>query len=334
MISDQGILFIEPTQPASDEATVDHFTRRMTAAFRQAIATEVYKGLHLCVCGACGPSANYRLPNGERTNSLCVHYLAHHRSEVPPGQLDRIGAFASGEQDPNDAELQGPELVLARVQASVENTLGADRLNTWTHWGLDLDRLSRNLRGGWLPAILGYSPVRREAEDLLSLLGAIQPGRLGVVRMVVEQNHGDVRRWAEQALRIPGWNRGLWVSPLVALIQSSEGSELRTLAENLLLLGSAARAAVPKLMELAKRAGVDRKHQYDLGVALHEIGNTAGVDLVRPILPKPGPRGVCSSCSDSGDCYCKRRRGVISQQCFWCDGSGKCHVCSGVGTSG
>lgn len=41
----------------------------------------------------------------------------------------------------------------------------------------------------------------------------------------MEQAHGDVRRWAERALRIPAWDRDVWVSLLVALLPRLQGDE-------------------------------------------------------------------------------------------------------------
>src|SRR5262245_1355844 len=118
MISDRGLLYIEPTQPASAEPVLDHLTRKMAAAFRKARLSEWGScGVHECVFGARSTSRDYLLPNGEVTNSLCVHYVAHHRSEVPAGQLARIEAFTFGKAKPPAELLQVPEVVLAGVRA-------------------------------------------------------------------------------------------------------------------------------------------------------------------------------------------------------------------------
>jgi len=332
MIWDEGLLYIEPAQPASTEPVLDHLTRKMAAAFRKARLSEWGScGVHECVCGAHSTSRDYRLPNGEVTNSLCVHYVAHHRSEVPAGQLARIEAFTFGEAEPPAEQLQGPEVVLARVRARVENWLGANRLNTWTGWGLDVSALSRNLRGGRLPAMQGYSPARSDAEDLLTLLCSIQADSLSCVEAAVEQDHGGVQQWGQQALRIPGWDRGLWVSPLLALIQWCKGMERRSAAMKLRLLGRAATAAGPALLELVKREAGDRDYQYDLSLALRDLGEVLGVSLLSQIPPRPGQVGTCGYCDGSGDCYCKRKGMASSNQCARCNGSGKCHICKGTG---
>src|SRR5262245_4444690 len=102
----KGLLFLEPTQQASPVALIDHLTRRMCAAFRKAInpsrAIGGYRGRHECICGALSSTQDHCLPNGDLTNSLCVHYLAHHRPEVPPEELLRVEAFDGREAEPTD----------------------------------------------------------------------------------------------------------------------------------------------------------------------------------------------------------------------------------------
>jgi hypothetical protein len=279
MIYDKGLLYIEPTQPASAEPVLDHLTRKMAAAFRKARESEWgSRGFHECVCGAQSTSHDYLLPNSEVTNSLCVHYVAHHRSEVPAGQLARIEAFTFGEAEPPAKRLQGPEVVLARVRARVKRWLKGNRLTTWTRWGLDVESLSRNLRGGRLPARQGYSPARSDAEDLLTLLAAIQADEVSCVKAAVEQDHGDVRQWGQQALRIPGWDRRLWVSPLLALFQGwCKGMGRGSAVMKLRYLRPDLAAAPPALLELAKREADERDYQQDLSVVLRGLGEVLGV---------------------------------------------------------
>jgi hypothetical protein len=108
MISANGLLFIEPIHPASPTPIVDHITRRMAAAFRVAHEDTIYYcGIHECVCGALSTSCNYYLPSGHLTNSLCIHYVAYHRAEVPAPQLAIIEALTSEEVRPSKLELEG-----------------------------------------------------------------------------------------------------------------------------------------------------------------------------------------------------------------------------------
>jgi hypothetical protein len=280
MISDKGLLYIEPSQPASTMPVIDDFTRKMAAAFGKARLSDwAWCSVHECVCGAVSTSHDYCLPNGEVTNSLCVHYVAHHRSEVPAGQLARIKAFTLGEAEPPAKQLQGPEVALARARARIKNWLKGNRLNTWTTWGLDRDGLSQNLRGGCLPAGRGYSPERRDAEDLLTLLSSIQADELPCIKAAMEQAYGDVRQWGQQALRHLGWDRGLWVAPFVALIQCREGWERRSVAWSLELLGPAAAVAVPALLDLAKKETEDRDYQEDLRRIAKRLAEKLGLPL-------------------------------------------------------
>jgi len=124
MISDKGLLFIEPTQPASPTPVIDGITKRMCAAFRQAERSAyAYGGFHTCICGAHSSSSDYHLPNGDLTNSLCVHYVAHHRLEVPQPQLARIEAFTFGEAEPTWNELTSPRPILGDAPMEVRQAL-------------------------------------------------------------------------------------------------------------------------------------------------------------------------------------------------------------------
>jgi hypothetical protein len=105
------LMFIEPRELASPAPIVDGFTRRMAGALRVATRPPPerhFRGIHLCVCRM--RSTNYNLyvrsTSGQlTTNSLCVHYLAHHRSEVPPGELDKVLTLVAPPCDPLPSDL-------------------------------------------------------------------------------------------------------------------------------------------------------------------------------------------------------------------------------------
>lgn len=103
------LLFIEPTQ-APTAPIVDSITRKLTAAWRQRQTGPVrYRGQHSCTgvgCTATSDNADHRVVVELDTNSLCIHYVAMHRSEVPASELEKIAAL-QGEQEPTDAELRG-----------------------------------------------------------------------------------------------------------------------------------------------------------------------------------------------------------------------------------
>lgn len=120
MINDKGLLFIEPKNFASREPIIDAFTKKMTAALRKftekgsmyrdgtfepGMAT---KGWHTCECGAGSHNVDYLLVNGMATNSLCIHYLAFHRDEIPESELEKVKTLPCGEIDPTPEELAQP----------------------------------------------------------------------------------------------------------------------------------------------------------------------------------------------------------------------------------
>ena len=109
MITDKGILYIEPSAKVSAKPLVDELTRKMTAAFRFGKPAARFRGCHVCACGVWSGNCDFTLPNGEETNSLCIHYLAYHRADIPAFQLEKVRALDSGEAEPTVDELEEPE---------------------------------------------------------------------------------------------------------------------------------------------------------------------------------------------------------------------------------
>lgn len=111
MFDPTRLLFLEPTAARLSEPVLDHYTTRMAAAFRKAVPLgEENLGFHTCACGARSASHDYTLANGEQTNSLCIHYLALHRAEVPEAQLARVRALPDEHATATDDELFGPRI--------------------------------------------------------------------------------------------------------------------------------------------------------------------------------------------------------------------------------
>jgi hypothetical protein len=118
MITEAGILYIEPTSTTSHEPVIDELTMKMAGALRQAtsgIGTSRdflpgagYRGVHKCNCGAMSSNCEYRLPGGEVTNSLATHYLAWHRDEIDPAQLDKVSMLNVEPVQPTEDELRSP----------------------------------------------------------------------------------------------------------------------------------------------------------------------------------------------------------------------------------
>ncbi len=219
MIPAKQLLFMEPVQPASSTPVLDSATRKICAAFRKAKKSDyAYGGIHECVCGATSSSCDYHLPSGDLTNSLCVHYLAHHRAEVDKEELARVESFSFGEADPSEEELQGPAYLFASIRANIDRRLGPDRLHTWIGWGLDITALAQALRGGFLSHTATHSQTRRDAHDLYNLIHSLPSEVLPCVQAAAVRSHGDVAAWAAEALRVSGWNRAAWMLPLAEIL--------------------------------------------------------------------------------------------------------------------
>lgn len=105
MITSNGILYIEPSRKTSQEPVIDEATKKMAAALRRGVPGPGYRGWHECACGARSSNCDYTLPNGEKTNSLSVHYLTYHREDVPEEQLAKVLQLECGEAEPTNEEM-------------------------------------------------------------------------------------------------------------------------------------------------------------------------------------------------------------------------------------
>jgi hypothetical protein len=102
------MLYIVPKDPPSEQPIIDELTMKMVAALRKASASRIQSyGFHTCLCGATSDGTDRILPDGTRTNSLCVHYLAYHRAEVEAGELWAVEGLSAGREYPTSDELHG-----------------------------------------------------------------------------------------------------------------------------------------------------------------------------------------------------------------------------------
>jgi hypothetical protein len=116
MVSEHGLLFIEPRGAPSAEPVVDELTRKMAKALNRGrwgvaisgkLRAGAYRGHHTCSCGAQSTNQDCELTNLLVTNFLAVHYLAYHRDEVPEAQLQKVAELLDGEAEPTWAQLHG-----------------------------------------------------------------------------------------------------------------------------------------------------------------------------------------------------------------------------------
>lgn len=218
------LLFIEPERPASTTPVLDAITRRMCAAFRKSRPSDyAFGGVHVCCCRAISSCTDHILPRGEVTNSLCVHYVAHHRDEVPRRELALVERLDSGEAEPIERELLGPQLILAWNRAMIRRKVGPERLQLWTAWGLDVETLAIGLQGGTWPSPGGLTRALFEAEDLLTILSSVPLEAMGHFHAAVLTTHDSLEAWAAEALRVSGWTREAWKRPLEQVLLLPDG---------------------------------------------------------------------------------------------------------------
>lgn len=109
MKTSNGILMIEPSARTSATPLIDELTRKMTAAWRRRRdSKDGYRGIHMCACSrAFSDNKDHWVGNGDGflTNSLCVHYLAFHRDDIPQEELDKVRGLVCGEEEPSEKEL-------------------------------------------------------------------------------------------------------------------------------------------------------------------------------------------------------------------------------------
>lgn len=87
------ILYINSSKDHTEEPVEDELTLKMEALLTQAVEGPRFRGFHIAACGECSSNCDYRLPSGDWTNSLAVHYLRWHRPEISADELAKVAAL-------------------------------------------------------------------------------------------------------------------------------------------------------------------------------------------------------------------------------------------------
>lgn len=82
---------IEP-KGSRERAVNDHYTSLARKAQKEARSRGLFKGVHTCVCGMRSDNKDWHV-RGLVTNSLLLHYVRDHRSEVPASELAKLLQF-------------------------------------------------------------------------------------------------------------------------------------------------------------------------------------------------------------------------------------------------
>lgn len=88
-LEDGYLMMIEPENPHVKPIS-DDLARKAHDLLAITVNGTTYKGWHTCVCGAHSGACDLVLPDGTITNSLLVHYVECHRSEIPRSELAKL----------------------------------------------------------------------------------------------------------------------------------------------------------------------------------------------------------------------------------------------------
>lgn len=83
------LMMIEP-KGKKEPAIEDALTQIAKAVLSSTTRGTQYRGSHTCNCGERGGSCDLITPDGKITNSLLVHYVREHRSEVPLAEIEKL----------------------------------------------------------------------------------------------------------------------------------------------------------------------------------------------------------------------------------------------------
>lgn len=81
---------------AKSEAINDEMTSMAIRVMARAVIKPgyAYKGFHICSCGELSDNHDWVMPDGRITNSLVVHYVQCHRSEIPRSEIAKLLCYA------------------------------------------------------------------------------------------------------------------------------------------------------------------------------------------------------------------------------------------------
>jgi hypothetical protein len=210
VMTSPNLLFIEPQGKAAESPFIDDLTRRMTAAYRAAEpGSRMFCGVHTCACGAMSAARNYSLPDRRTTNSLCVHYLAHHRPDVPAEQLARVASLTCGLAEPSEEELRGGRWRGNRLG----DFLGRDLVAAFAGGGLDLSN-----------AYLETEGAAQEGAYHHHVLGSLASMPIKAVPVLIDaisQTDGGIDRWMASAFWPERWKEA-WIAPLLTVLATAD----------------------------------------------------------------------------------------------------------------
>lgn len=112
---DTHLLFVEPTGKCSSNPTIDDITCKLAGAWLlRETSRNGWRGVHTADCGRCSDNTEHWLLARRSgllgglhllvTHSLCLHYVAHHRDEIPEAELVKIARLDADMISAQEAE--------------------------------------------------------------------------------------------------------------------------------------------------------------------------------------------------------------------------------------
>jgi hypothetical protein len=117
MIDPKGLLMIEPKSAKCEPTLIDPLTMKMAGALKHASRGVRSRGFHCCACGVISGNCELFVELDGKpvlTNSLAVHYLACHRSEVPYSEIEKVERLEYAYEVPGAKRIARPRNLMAR----------------------------------------------------------------------------------------------------------------------------------------------------------------------------------------------------------------------------
>jgi len=151
---------------------------------------------------------NYSLPDRRTTNSLCVHYLAHHRPDVPAEQLARVASLTYGLAEPSEEELRGGRWRGNRLG----DFFGRDLVAAFVGGGLDLSNAYLETEG---------AAQEGAYHHVLGSLASMPIKAVPVLIDAISQTDGGIDRWMASAFWPARWKEA-WIAPLLTVLATAD----------------------------------------------------------------------------------------------------------------
>lgn len=89
-LNDKHLMMIEPKKKGDFIKYNDKYTKKAQEVLSKCREENPTRGVHQCNCGEYSDNVDHITLLGRTTNSLLVHYVQCHRSEIPKRELEKL----------------------------------------------------------------------------------------------------------------------------------------------------------------------------------------------------------------------------------------------------